>query len=315
MLPKKILRIASRKSPLAMWQTHAVKNQLQHLYPELHIEIIGLITEGDRHLQTPLSQIGGKQLFVKELEQAILSGDADFAVHSVKDLPATLPEGLTLAGVCQRADARDVLIANHPAWQALDLLPNAATVGTSSSRRAGLLKALYPDLITRTVRGNVETRLHKLDTGFTDALLLAAAGIERLGLQDRIRAYLDPEIWTPAVGQGAIGIECRAEDAELLTLLSPLNHEATAVCIAAERSMNEALGGGCQLPIAGYATLEDNILRLRGLVIDPETATLIRHQVSGEYFQAQDLGQSLAEMLLGRGAKTIIDKLLAFKKA
>jgi hydroxymethylbilane synthase len=300
------VRIATRKSPLAMWQANYVKSLLLASHPQLTVEILGLLTEGDKLLATPLTEIGGKGLFVKELEKAILEHRADIAVHSIKDLPVTLPDHLILAAMCEREDPRDALVSNH--FASLDDLPPGAIVGTSSSRRACQLYAMRPDLKIENLRGNVGTRLGRLDAGTYDAIILAAAGLKRLGLANRIRTCLDPEIWIPAVGQGAIGIECHRDNQSVLSLLTTLNHPPTQRCITAERSMNLELNGGCQLPIAGYATLQAEQLTIRGLVGDLENRTLIKAQASGNAEDAAAIGAQLAHKLLARGAHALLQK-------
>jgi hydroxymethylbilane synthase len=294
------VRIATRKSPLAIWQANYVKSKLLEHHPQLNVEIHGLLTEGDKLLTTPLAQIGGKGLFVKELEKAIFERQADIAVHSIKDLPISLPDHLILAAICEREDPRDAFISNQ--FDSLAALPAGAVVGTSSSRRACQLRALRPDLTIENLRGNVGTRLNKLDKGHYDAIILACAGLKRLGVQSRIREYFNPETWIPAVGQGAIGIECHSDNRQVIDLLKPLNHIPTQLCITAERSMNLALNGGCQLPIAGYATLENEQLSVRGLVGDLTTNALIKTQVSGPASCAEAIGKQLAGELLARGA-------------
>ncbi|HVV69864.1 MAG TPA: hydroxymethylbilane synthase [Gammaproteobacteria bacterium] len=300
------IRIATRKSPLAMWQANYVKTLLIAFHPHITVDILGLLTEGDKLLATPLTQIGGKGLFVKELEKAILEHRADIAVHSIKDLPVTLPDHLILAAVCEREDPRDALVSNQ--FTSLDDLPQGAIVGTSSSRRACQLHAIRPDLKIENLRGNVGTRLSRLDAGLYDAIILAAAGLKRLEVENRIRAYLDPEIWIPAVGQGAIGIECHRDNASVLNLLTALNHPPTQQCITAERSMNLELNGGCQLPIAGYATLQIEQLTIRGLVGDLENQTLIQSEASGSIEDAANIGAELAHKLLAAGARALLQK-------
>jgi hydroxymethylbilane synthase len=289
------LRIATRKSPLALWQAHHVKNLLEAAHPQLQVEIIGLMTEGDKLLATPLAEIGGKGLFVKELEKAILERRADIAVHSIKDMPVALPDRLILASLCQREDPRDAFISPH--FACLEDLPPGAIVGTSSSRRTCQLKARRPDLHVENLRGNVGTRLNKLDKGHYDAIILAAAGLKRLDQALRIRTYFDPEEWIPAVGQGAIGIECHENNHLALELLAPLEHPPTRICISAERAMNLALNGGCQLPIGAYATLSDEELTVRGIIGNLSDNTLSRAKVVGASTAAEHLGKVLAEKL------------------
>lgn len=301
------LRIATRKSPLALWQANAVKTALIALYPQLHVDIIGLLTEGDRRLNASLANIGGKGLFVKELELAILEHRADIAVHSIKDMPVQSTDHLKLAAVCQREDPRDVLVSKR--YTQLEQLPAGAIIGTSSSRRSCLLRSLRPDLHIKPLRGNVGTRLQKLDAGDYDAIILAAAGLHRLNESQRISCYLSPEIWIPAVGQGAIGIECHSDNDVIQQQLLPLNHSVSRQCIDAERAFNRALGGSCQLPIAAYAIHRDNQLHIRGFVAHPQTDAMVKAELTGSPDQPVDLGIALAELLLQRGAKEILAEL------
>lgn len=301
------LRIVTRKSPLALWQANHVKTLLENAHPGLEIDIIGIMTEGDRLLATPLSQIGGKGLFVKELEKALLERRADLAVHSIKDMPAQLPDKLVLGAVCPREDPRDAFLSNL--CDRLIDLPPGAIVGTASSRRACQLKALRPDLTITNLRGNVGTRLRRLEDNQFDAILLATAGLLRLQATDRIREYLDPEHWIPAVGQGAIGVECHADNTKIREWLTALEDPITRHCITAERSMNQALGGGCQFPIAAYATYEAEQLTIRGLVGDVHTGQLIRAKIHGPYQAAKQLGQQLAQELLALGANNLLKNL------
>lgn len=299
-----ILRIATRKSPLALWQAHSVKKALEIAHPNLTIEIFGMMTEGDKLLASPLAEIGGKGLFVKELEKAILRKQADIAVHSIKDLPLSFPDHLTLGVVCERDDPRDAFISRR--FDSLDTLPVGAVIGTSSSRRTSQIKAFRPDLQPEILRGNVGTRLMRLDEGRYDAIILAAAGLERLSQTERIRSYLPVESWIPAVGQGAIGIECREDNDHVLELIRCLEHPPTRWCITAERAMNQALNGGCQLPIAAYATLEAEILTVRGMVGDLPRQRLITASVRGHFNAAEELGRELAQQLLQQGAGTVL---------
>ncbi len=298
------VRIASRKSPLAMWQANYVKTLLIASHPHISVEIHGLLTEGDKLLASPLTEIGGKGLFVKELEKAIFERRADIAVHSIKDLPVILPDHLTLAAICKREDPRDAFVSNL--FSSIAELPEGAIVGTSSSRRTCQLVATRPDLRVENLRGNVGTRLEKLDKGHYHAIILAAAGLKRLGATSRIREYLDPNVWIPAVGQGAIGIECHSENQEVLNLVEALNHPPSQLCVTAERSMNLALNGGCQLPIAGYATILAQQLTLRGLVGDLKNKLLITALGSGSAHSAAALGHQLAQDLLAQGANLLL---------
>jgi len=302
------LTIATRKSPLAMWQAHYVKNALQAVYPTLQIDILGLMTEGDKLLASSLAKIGGKGLFVKELEKMLLERQADIAVHSIKDMPVTLPDNLIIAAICEREDPRDAFVSQH--FANIAELPLGATVGTSSSRRSCELKALRPDINVENLRGNVGTRLRKLDEGRYDAIILAAAGLIRLGEEERIREYLAPEAWIPAVGQGAIGIECHQDNHAVIALLQALDHPPTRTCIDAERAMNAALNGGCQMPIAAYATLSNDQLSISGMVGNPQNNTLIKANVAGDPTKPELLGAQLAEKLLESGANTILESLI-----
>lgn len=303
------LRIATRKSPLALWQAEHVAAALQAAQPGLSVELLGMSTQGDKVLDSPLAKIGGKGLFVKELEQGILEGRADLAVHSMKDVPVELPAGLHLAVIMTREDPRDAFVSVH--YGDLQALPSGARVGTSSLRRQCQLAQRRPDLEILPLRGNVNTRLRKLGDGDYDAIILASAGLKRLGFSDRISAYIEPEISLPAIGQGAIGIECRAEDARINELLKPLHHLDTATCVAAERALNKRLQGGCQVPIGGHAVLQAGRLWLRGLVGTFDGSEILRADASGSAAQAESLGVRVAESLLERGAARILDALYA----
>lgn len=303
----KSLRIGTRKSPLALWQAEHVRARLRELHPGLDVELVTMTTEGDKILDTPLAKIGGKGLFIKELEQALLDGRADIAVHSLKDVTVTLPDGLHIPVIGEREDPRDAFVSNHHA--SLAQLPRGARVGTSSLRRQCQLRAAYPDLDVITLRGNVNSRLQKLDRGDFDAILLATAGLKRLGFEARITAVLAPELLLPAVGQGAIAIECRRNDDEVNRLIAPLHHAPTALRVAAERALNARLEGGCQVPIAAYAELEGNDLHLRALVGEPDGSRVIRGDIQGEAERAAALGESLADELLTRGARRILDRV------
>lgn len=305
-----ILRIATRESPLALWQAEHVKLRLQAVHPGLKVQLVPMTTTGDQLLAGPLSASGGKGLFVKELEAALLDGRADLAVHSMKDVPAQQPEGLTLAAFLEGEDPRDAFVSNHHA--SLLELPRGARLGTASLRRQVQAKQLRPDLQIEVLRGNVGTRLRKLDEGRHDAILLACAGLMRLGMESRIRERLDPEQFVPAIGQGIVGVECRRADARTLDLLEPLHDPASGLRLAAERAFNARLGGACQAPIAGHATrLADGRLRLVGLVGTPDGATVLRDEVSGAPEGAAALGETLAERLLAAGARMILASLPA----
>ena len=300
-----IIRIATRKSALALWQAEFVKAELEKHHANLTVELVPMSTQGDKILDTPLAKIGGKGLFVKELEVAMLEGRADIAVHSMKDVPVDFPEGLELHTICEREDPRDAFVSNT--YKSLAELPEGAVVGTSSLRRQCQIKAQRPDLEIRDLRGNVNTRLAKLDAGEYDAIILAAAGLIRLEMPERITSYISPEQSLPANGQGAVGIECRSDDEVTKALLAPLEHSETRVRVLAERAMNRKLQGGCQVPIGAFATVEGDTLNLRGLVGALDGSEILQHAVSGEVGNAEQLGEQLAETLLAQGA----DKILA----
>lgn len=300
-----MVRIATRKSPLALWQANYVKAELEKNYPGLQVELLPMTTRGDKILDSPLAKVGGKGLFVKELEEALLRNEADLAVHSMKDVPVEFPDGLCLATICQREDPRDAFVSNH--FASIEALPQAARVGTSSLRRQCQLRARRPDLQVLDLRGNVNSRLAKLDAGDYDAILLAAAGLKRLGLEARITALLECGESLPANGQGAVGIECRSNDTELLTLLSRLEDQGTRQRVMAERAMNRSLQGGCQVPIGAYAELQGDELWLRGLVGSIDGQRILRAEIRGPVSDAETLGEKVAEALIAQGA----DKLLA----
>jgi len=298
------LRIATRKSPLAMWQAEHVSHMLRQAHPGLQVELVRMSTQGDKILDTPLAKIGGKGLFVKELEQGMLEGQADVAVHSMKDVPVELPKGLHLAVILEREDPRDAFVSNR--YTTIDKLPEGSVVGTSSLRRQCQIAESRPDLKIAPLRGNVNTRLRKLDEGEFDAVVLAAAGLKRLGFIKRIACSLTPDQSLPAIGQGAIGIECRADDDWVNRLIAPLHHEETAICVQAERAMNNRLMGGCQVPIAGHAILNHDRLHMRGLVGEPDGSRIMRAEISGPASEAASLGTELAENLLGQGADQVL---------
>ncbi|MTH47586.1 hydroxymethylbilane synthase [Intestinirhabdus alba] len=302
-----VLRIATRQSPLALWQAHYVKDALIAHHPGLAVELVPMVTRGDVILDTPLAKVGGKGLFVKELEVALLENRADIAVHSMKDVPVEFPEGLGLVTICQREDPRDAFVSNR--YASLDELPAGSVVGTSSLRRQCQLAERRPDLVIRSLRGNVGTRLSKLDNGDYDAIILAAAGLKRLNLESRIRCALSPEVSLPAVGQGAVGIECRLDDARTRALLAPLNHHETALRVRAERAMNTRLEGGCQVPIGSYAEILNGELWLRALVGAPDGALMVRGERRGSPENAEQMGVSLAEELLNNGARAILTEI------
>ncbi|AKC32270.1 hydroxymethylbilane synthase [Candidatus Pantoea carbekii] len=301
---EKRFKIATRKSPLALWQAQYVKNQLIKAYPYLHFDLVPIITKGDIKIDRQSVKIGGKGLFIKELQQAILEKRADLAVHSIKDITMNFPKGLGLTIICKREDPYDTFVSKN--YDSIETLPRGATIGTSSLRRQCQIRMFRPDLAIRPIRGNIDTRLSQLDHGEYDAIILAAAGLKRLGLSNRIRHTLSAELSLPAVGQGAIGIECRLDDTELITLLQVLNHTDTAVCIHAERALNIHLGGGCQVPIASFAILENNQIWLRGLVCSPDGMKIVIGERRGAYSNAEQIGISLAEELLDNGARTIL---------
>ncbi len=303
----KTLKIATRQSPLALWQAEHIRARLQELHPDLTVELVKFVTQGDKILDTPLAKIGGKGLFVKELEAALLDGRADLAVHSMKDVPMALPEGLTLAVICEREDPLDAFVSNH--FEKFADLPQGARVGTSSLRRKSQILKQRPDLQIIDLRGNVGTRLGKLDDGQYDAIILASAGLKRLGLENRIRHTIEPNVSLPAVGQGALGLECRADDQDVLALIQPLLHIETDVCVRAERAFNAYLEGGCQVPIAGYATLQDGKIHIEGRVGSVDGQTLLRAELNDEIHNAQQLGENLARNLLEQGAGDLLKAL------
>ena len=299
------LFIATRKSPLAMWQAEFVKAQLMQQHPQLAIELIGMSTQGDVLLDVPLAKIGGKGLFIKELEEQMLAGNAQLAVHSMKDLPAVLPEGFAIGAVMARHNPLDAFVSNT--YASLDELPQGAIVGTSSLRRKSQLLAVRPDLQLHDLRGNIHTRMRKLDEGQYDAIILAAAGLERMDIPERIRSVIPAEVCLPAVAQGALAIEVLADDASTQGFVDCLNDESTLACVRAERSMNAALEGGCQVPIGSYAIWQGEQIWLRGLVASLDGKTIIRAERKGSAADAQAMGEDLAQELLANGAKSILD--------
>jgi hydroxymethylbilane synthase len=301
------LRIATRKSQLALWQANNVKQQLQQAYPKLRVELVEMVTEGDKHLETRLQTIGGKGLFIKELEQALLQKQADIAVHSLKDLTVNFPPELGLAAVCQRADPRDALVSNSVA--SLCDLPPGSVVGTSSLRRECQVRIVRPDIAVVPLRGNLQTRLNKLDQGAFSAIILAAAGLERLNLKHRIRAYLSIQDFIPAVGQGVIAIECCRENAAVWQLMQSIHNKKTYDCITAERAINQRLGGGCHLPLAAYAELHENEIHLQGWIGDIKQQTAIKTSVKGSRDMAESIGLKAADNLLAQGADKILRAL------
>ncbi len=301
------LKIATRQSPLALWQAEHIRERLELLHPGLKVELVTFVTQGDKILDTPLAKIGGKGLFVKELEAALLDGRADLAVHSMKDVPMQLPQGLSLAVTCEREDPFDAFVSNQ--FESFEALPQGARLGTSSLRRKCQILKQRPDLDVIDLRGNVGTRLSKLDEGQYDAIILASAGLKRLGLQARIRHTLVPEISLPAVGQGALGLECRTDDQQVLDLILPLMHAETDACVRAERAFNAYLEGGCQVPIAGYATLTETGLSMEGRVGSVDGQTLLKAVVKGPADDAEALGVVLAQELLTQGAGELLKAL------
>ncbi|MFO8152200.1 hydroxymethylbilane synthase [Thioalkalivibrio sp.] len=300
----KTLRIATRKSPLAVWQAEHVASELRRAHPDLEVELVRMTTQGDRILDSPLARIGGKGLFVKELEIALLEDRADIAVHSVKDVPMELPEHLELPVILEREDPLDAFVSND--FADLDALPEGSRVGSSSLRRQCQLRARRPDLVVTDLRGNVNTRLAKLDGGEYQAILLAAAGLKRLGFQQRIRARLEPEVSLPAVGQGAIAIECRERDAAVGSLIAPLNHRDTSDRVRAERAFNRRLEGGCQVPLAAHAVLQGDQILLRGLVGATDGSRILYAETDGPREEAGALGVALAVELLDQGAGELL---------
>ncbi len=303
----KTLKIATRQSPLALWQAEFIRSCLEERNADLKVELVTFVTQGDKILDTPLAKIGGKGLFVKELEAALLDGRADLAVHSMKDVPMALPEGLSLAVICEREDPFDAFVSNH--YANFNDLPQGAKVGTSSLRRKCQILKQRPDLEIIDLRGNVGTRLSKLDAGLYDAIILASAGLKRLGLSERIRHTLPASVSLPAVGQGALGLECRENDQQVLDLIQPLLHIETSACVRAERAFNAYLEGGCQVPIAGYATLHADELHIEGRVGSVDGATLLVAELRGPVVQAEQLGEALAQQLLELGAGELLQAL------
>lgn len=301
------LVIASRESALAMWQAEHIRDRLRALYPQTEVSILGMTTQGDQILDVSLSKIGGKGLFVKELETALEDGRADFAVHSLKDVPMVLPEGFVLAAIGEREDPHDAFVSND--YENLAALPAGSVVGTSSLRRESQLRARFPHLVIEPLRGNVQTRLRKLDEGLYAAIILAAAGLKRLGLSARIRAIISSEDSLPAVGQGALGIECRSDRSDVIAMLQPLHHADTAACVLAERAMSRALNGSCQVPLGGFAEVQNGQLRMRGFVASPDGQRVMRAESAGSIAEPEALGKKIADELLAQGAGDILAAL------
>lgn len=307
-MAKKIIRIATRQSPLALWQAEHVAALLVQAYPDVTTELVKMVTRGDKILDAPLAKVGGKGLFVKELEQGMLEGTADIAVHSMKDVPIEFPDGLHLAAILEREDPTDAFVSNK--YASLSELPANARIGTSSLRRECQLKERFPNSEVIPLRGNVNTRLAKLDAGDYDAIILASAGLKRLGMADRITESLDTGISLPAVGQGAIGIECRVDDDEINQMLLALHDAQTGLCVAAERAMNTRLNGGCQVPIAGFAQIQGEKVFMRGLVGNPDGSVLYRAERTVGLEKSEAMGRIIAEDLLAQGADKILQALL-----
>jgi len=309
--PKKIapakLVIASRESVLAMWQAEHIRDRLCALYPQTEVSILGMTTKGDQVLDVSLSKIGGKGLFIKELETALENGSADIAVHSLKDVPMHLPEGFALPCICERADPCDAFVSNN--FENLAALPAGSVVGTSSLRRESQVRERFPHLEVKPLRGNVQTRLRKLDEGQYAAIVLAASGLKRLGLGARIRNVISSDDSLPAVGQGALGIEIRADRPDLAAMLEPLHHADSATCVLAERAMSRTLGGSCQVPLGGFAEIQGDQLRMRGFVASPDGKTMLRAELMGSLDAPDDLGHAIAAELLKQGAGEILAAL------
>ena len=301
------LVIASRESALALWQAHHIQVRLQALYPGMQVDVLGMTTSGDQMLDSPLARIGGKGLFVKELEQALAEGRADLAVHSMKDVPMNLPEGFELAAVSEREDPRDAFVSNR--YASLEALPTGSIVGTSSLRRQSQLMARLPHLKIESLRGNLQTRLRKLDEGQYAAIILAAAGLKRLGLENRIAGLIAPEQSIPAVGQGALGIEICAGRDDLLALLAPLGHADTSACVTAERAMSRALAGSCQIPLGAFARIENGAMQMTGFVANVDGSRMVRAEIRGAPRDADSLGRKLAQQLVAQGADKILAEL------
>lgn len=303
----KIIKLATRQSPMALWQAHFIKNKLQELNPHLKFELLELITSGDKNLEIPIANLGGKSLFVKELQQALLDSRADIAVHCVKDMSVMDCPGLTLAAICERDDPRDVFVSNR--YTNIHDLPKQAVIGSSSPRRQALLKSLRPDLQIKSLRGNVGSRLRKLDNGEYDAMILAAAGLKRLNEEKRIKSYLEVTHFIPAIGQGALGIECRIGDHDISFLLKHLNHEPSSICVRAERAVNRRLNGDCFTPIGAYAHFSDDSnteIILTAMVGSMDGQIILKDEIAGPFHQPESLGTQLAENLLAKGAGDLL---------
>ena len=298
------IRIGTRKSPLALWQAYYVRDAILKFHPNVQVKLVEIVSEGDKHLKTPLAKIGGKGLFLKELETALLENEVDIAVHSMKDVTVHLPEGLHIPVICEREDPRDAFVSNN--YKALEQLPDGARVGTCSLRRKSQIAAQYPQLELIDLRGNVNTRLARLDSGDFDAIILAAAGLKRLEFEQRIAAFIEPEEMLPAVGQGAVGIECREGDAAVEEIIRPLHHEPTAIRVRAERAANEKLGGGCHVPVAAHAILEADEIYFRAMVASVDGSNVLRCDYRAPHDEAWQLGERAALDLIQQGADGIL---------
>ena len=301
------IRIGTRKSQLALWQANYVRDQLLKCHQDLNVVLVEIVSAGDKTLDVPLSQVGGKGLFLKELEQALLQDKIDLAVHSMKDVTVSLPDGLDISVICPREDPRDAFVSNR--FERVDLLPEGAVVGTCSLRRQCQIRARFPHLQLDNLRGNVNTRLSRLDQGDFDGIVLAAAGLKRLQFEHRIAEYLEPEICLPAVGQGAVGIECRVDDTAVMALIKPLNHTDTATRVMAERAANERLGGGCHVPVAVYSELKQGTINIRALVGNLDGSRFLRAEKNGSQADAIGIGYAVADDLLAQGAGEILAQI------
>ncbi len=303
-MPKQSLTIATRKSPMAMWQAEHIKQRLLSFHPDLTINILGVSTSGDRDKQTPLIELGGKDVFVKEIQQQLLDGHADIAVHCIKDMSVHAVAGLHIAAICERDDARDAFVSKQ--YSRLDDMPAGATIGTGSPRRESQLKALRPDIDIKPIRGNVDTRLKKLDSGDYDAIMLSAAGLTRMDLAHRVSYLFTPDQMIPAIGQGALGIECRSNDADSIEVVSVLDHADSHLCIAAERAVNQRLCGDCHTPLGAYATIKNDALQLIAMVGSSDGSIILRSQQQGDKENAQHIGIQVADKLIAQGAHDML---------
>ncbi len=304
-----VIRIGTRTSQLALWQAYYVRDQLQSYHKDLEVEIVEIVSQGDKTLDIPLAAVGGKGLFLKELEQSLLDRETDIAVHSMKDVTVNLPDGLEIAVICPSDDPRDAFVSNK--YSSIEQMPPESVVGSCSLRRRCQIQGAYPQLEVRNLRGNVNTRLGRLDDGDYDALILAAAGLIRLDFKSRIRQFLSTDICLPAVGQGAVGIECRSEDETVKQLLAPLADPETTLRVKAERTVNQRLEGGCHVPVGIFAEINDGQMRLRGLVGELDGSNILRAEISGPAQEAESLGHQVADQLIRQGAKDILSKVYA----